>query len=150
MLHHSSKSHISLIMYLWFYLLFIYLHTYVRSCHDWAFFGFSGSQLHVYIQLWKLLVYKCVWDGQSLHVHIHRYTYILYCPKLWLKGLFLSSNFSSLPLNETGDYIRPAFINWSSESKFIRWWILMAAGNTHVVQCRSSRYCAPWNGQHGS
>ena len=61
------------------------------------------------------------------------------------RHLFLSSNFSPWPLNETGDYTRPVFISWSSESQFFRRWILMETGNIHSCS-RSSKYCAPWNG----
>ena len=57
-------------------------------------------------------------------------TNLLYCLKLWPRRLFLSSNFSPRPLNETGNYTRPAFISLSSESKLFRLWIIMEAGNT--------------------
>ena len=59
-------------------------------------------------------------------------TYVPYCFKFWPRHLFLSSNFLPQPLNETGDYTRPAFITRNSESKFFRWWILMAAGDACV------------------
>ena len=58
---------------------------------------------------------------------------VLYCLKLWPGHSFLSSNFSPQPLSKTGDYTRPTFISWSSESKFFRQWILMVAGDTLVT-----------------
>ena len=59
-------------------------------------------------------------------------TYVPYCFKFWPGHLFFSSKFLPWPLNETGDYTRPVFITWSSESKFFRWSILMAAGDACV------------------
>ena len=103
----------------------------------------------LYIVIYEPCMYVCMYVHTHAHTHahtyiytymhahihtcIHTYTYRLqlpYCLKLWPGHLFLSSNFSPWPLNETGDYTRLAFISWSFESKFLGLWILMAAGDT--------------------
>ena len=71
----------------------------------------------------------------SLFIHLVRtwHKYIPYCLKLWLRCLFLSSNFVPRPLYETSDYTKPAFINWSFVSKIFGQWILMATGHVRVA-----------------
>ena len=51
----------------------------------------------------------------------------MYCLILWPGCLFLSSNFSPRPLNETGNYMRPVLITWKFWIKAFGWWILMTA-----------------------
>ena len=75
----------------------------------------------------------CIYSYQSNPLLLCCNISILYCLKLWPRRLFPSSNFSPRPPNETGNYTRPAFISYSSESKFFGWWILMEAGDTHVA-----------------
>ena len=41
--------------------------------------------------------------------------------------------------------MRPAFIIWSSKSKFFEWWILLEVGGTCVADLLDN--CAPWNGE---
>ena len=61
-------------------------------------------------------------------------------PQIMARVFISSSNFTSQPLNEIGDYTRSVFITWSSESNFFRWTILMAAGDTCVADLLNTVY----------
>ena len=69
----------------------------------------------------------------SLAIADHDVYMQLYYLKLWPGYLFISSNFSPQPLNETGNFTRPAFIIWSPKAKYFRQRILMAAGDAGVA-----------------
>ena len=62
---------------------------------------------------------------------MHTYLYTVLA-QIMARVFFLSSNFSPLPLNETDDYTRSAFIIWNSESRLFGWWILIVVGDTCV------------------
>ena len=88
------------------------------------------------------LIFQKISDSYWMNFTVDK---IIVLPQIMARAfiIILSCNFSPWPINETGDYMRLAFISWSSESKLFMLWILMEAGDTHAADP-----VAPWNGQH--
>ena len=72
-------------------------------------------------------------------INVYKYnfeTFNLYI----LRMNFFPATFHSGQRTRLVTILRPAFINWSSESKFFGWWIIMEGGDTRVANLLDTGY----------